>query len=644
MAQISSEDVERVREATDLVALMGERTQIRQKGRDFWCCCPFHQEKTPSCKIDGATGRWHCFGCGEGGDAFAFLMKSDGLTFPEAVRALAERAHIEIKETGGRGGGVSRDRKTRLQEVCKATADFYHRQLLCLKDPSADAARSYLGGRGLGGEVAKKWQLGFAPGRGALVRHLGSLGFTAQEMVQANVALQRDGGPLRDRFFNRAMFPIFDERGCAIAFGGRVIGQGEPKYLNSQETPLFHKSKVLFGLDKAKGAMAATGVAIVTEGYTDVIALHEAGIENAVATLGTALTLSHIRLLSRHASKRIVYLFDGDEAGKRAADRALGFIDESMTPEAGRTQVELFAVTLPDNLDPADFVAQRGADALRELLDQALPLIQYGIDRRLARHDLSTAEGRSAALADALSVLAPIKDSFLAKDYAVQLAGRTRAPEADVLSRLASLKAPRRPEAEGEGLPPQAGGWDGARQDSTVAPSPQIAPARPAAPMRRLTSAERSRLSFERELLRQLSLNPQAALDHADALASTHWHEEAHRMVAGAMLEVLAEAAAPSPMRFAAAVVERAPVADQVLAGGVGAGQATDFAERGFAEALRFVIDELALGDLRDDLAALRAQLAAPAGVPDEDRAVLLQMAALLQSQLVEKQSAHGKA
>lgn len=634
MAQISSEDVERVREATDLVALVGERTQIRQKGRDFWCCCPFHQEKTPSCKVDGATGRWHCFGCGEGGDAFSFLMKLDNLSFPEAVRTLAERAHIEIKEAAGGRPAISRDKKGRLQEVCKATADFYHRQLLCLKDPEADAARSYLGKRGLGGDVAKRWQLGFAPGRGALVRHLSSLGFTPQEMVQANVALQRDGAPLRDRFYNRAMFPIFDERGCAIAFGGRVIGQGEPKYLNSQETPLFHKSKVLFGLDKAKAAMASTGVAVVTEGYTDVIALHEAGMQNAVATLGTALTLSHIRLLSRHASKRIVYLFDGDEAGKRAADRALGFIDESMTPEAGRSQVELCAVTLPDNLDPADFVAERGADALRELIDQSVPLIQYGIDRRLARHDLSTAEGRSAALADALSVLAPIKDSFLAKDYAVQLAGRTRAPEKDVLARLAALKPPRRMGENDEGV-------SGSSDTTSSVPAP--APTHTAPRRARLSTAERSRLSFEREFLRQLSTNPQVALDRSDALAATRWHDEAHRTVATAMLEVLAERPALSPTGFVAAVVERAPIAERVLAGGVGGSEAADFAERGFLETLQFVVDELAIGDLRDEIQGIKASLAAPTGISDEERTIFLQMATVLQSQLVERQNAHGR-
>ncbi len=271
----------------------------------------------------------------------------------------------------------------------------------------------------MGGRVPKDWQLGFAPGRESLVRHLSARGFGADEMIEANVALSRNG-KLRDRFFNRVMFPINDVQGECIAFGGRVIGKGEPKYLNSQETPVFRKSQVLYGLDHAKAAMASTGCAVVVEGYTDVIMLHEAGLRNVVATLGTALTSRHLRVLSRHAQHRIVYLFDGDAAGQRAADRALQFIDDSMTPEAGRNKVELAAVTLPDDLDPADFVAQRGADALRAVIEDAQPLVQYGIDRRIERHDLSRPEGRSAALADALSVLAPIKDSLLAKDYARQ--------------------------------------------------------------------------------------------------------------------------------------------------------------------------------------------------------------------------------
>ena len=181
------------------------------------------------------------------------------------------------------------------------------------------------------------------------MRHLKSLGFSAEDMVEANVATaSKQGRGLRDRFFDRIMFPIRDVEGDTIAFGGRVVGKGEPKYLNSQETPVFHKSQVLFGLDKAKAAMASTGVAVIVEGYTDVIVMHEAGVKNVVATLGTALTVQHIRTISRHAKRRIVYLFDGDEAGQRAADRAARFLDESMLPEAGRSKIDLCAVTLPD--------------------------------------------------------------------------------------------------------------------------------------------------------------------------------------------------------------------------------------------------------------------------------------------------------
>ena len=201
------------------------------------------------------------------------------------------------------------------------------------------------------------------------------------------------------------------------------------------------------------------------EGYTDVIALSEAGVKNVVATLGTALTARHIRALSRHAQHKIVYLFDGDAAGQRAADRALQFIDRSMTPEAGRSKIELFAVTLPDDLDPADFVRQRGADELRSCLEGAQPLLKYGIERRLARHDLSTAEGRSRAMAEALQVLAPIKDSLLAKDYAVQIAGRVRAREEDALEALSRLTPPARTEeaAAAQGAGAAAGGTPGRR-------------------------------------------------------------------------------------------------------------------------------------------------------------------------------------
>ena len=610
---ISDEDINKVREATDIVALFSERVPLRQRGREYWCCCPFHNEKTPSCKIDPSTQLWHCFGCGEGGDAFGFIMKADDLSFPDAIRYLADRAHVDIHETGG--SRVPQSRKARLRKVCEETDAFYHAQLMRGKSQDAAAARAYLAGRNFGGDVPKKWHLGFAPGRQALVRHLSSLGYKPDEMIEANVAVQRDGGRVNDRFYNRVMFPINDPQGECIAFGGRVIGDGEPKYLNSQETPLFHKSNVLYGLDKAKKAMASTGIAIIVEGYTDVIALHESGIENAVATLGTALTIQHVRLISKHASKRIVYLFDGDAAGQRAADRALGFINEDMTPEAGKARVELCAVTLPDDLDPADFVAQRGAEELRSLVDGAKPLVLYGIDRRLAKHDLTSAEGRTRALSDALSVLAPIKTSLLAKDYAVQLASRLQMREADVLDALSRTQAPRMYRESGQ---------DADATETELAAQTPV-----------LSESEKSRRKFERRLLSLLAQNPSVALQNADALAQTQWRSPVNVQLSETMLEVLAEQQDITAANLISRIADRLPRA----AGFLTAASLSD--GESLEDAVSFLIEELEIGDLESSLAAMNAQMKHAEGMSQEERDIMFMSIVQIQKTLAVKRASH---
>ena len=630
MPGISDDDVRRVREASDLVAIVGERTPLRQRGRDFWCCCPFHDERTPSCKIDPSTQLWHCFGCGEGGDVFSYVMKLEDLSFPEAVRWLAERAGIQIAESGG--PSLPRGRKARLKEVCKKAAEFYHVQLMRSKAPEAAQARAYLAGRGLGGAVPNDWNLGFAPGRGALVRHLRQLGFSNEELVEANVASAPEGRGLRDRFYNRVMFPICDVQGECIAFGGRVVGQGEPKYLNSQETPIFHKSEVLYGLDKAKAAMASTGVAVVVEGYTDVIALSEAGVKNVVATLGTALTARHIRSLSRHAQRRIVYLFDGDAAGQRAADRALQFIDRTMTPEAGRSQIELCAVTLPDDLDPADFVAQRGVDELRRCLDAAQPLVKYGIERRLARHDLGTAEGRNSAVNEALSVLAPIKDSLLAKDYAVQIADRVRAREEDVLAMLAALKppAPRQEEPAPQGTP--GPGRPSAAAEGAGAPAPVRGETSA------LPSAERNRLRFEREFLCLAARRSDVGMAHVGTLSQTLWRLPAHERAAGALLDVLAEEPGLDAAETVARAEARVPGIARVLTSG-GMADGDDPAALG-----DFLAEELAIGDMEDQLAALQDRLKHDGTLSEEESRMVFSSVMGLSEELRERRSAHAVA
>lgn len=643
MAGISDDDIQKVRAASDIVALFGERTPVQRRGKDYWCCCPFHNEKTPSCKIDPATQNFYCFGCHEHGDVFTYVMKTEDVDFPDAVRRLADRAHIEIHESGS---STPRGYKERLRGVCRETRDFYHTQLMRGKSSEASAARSYLAGRGLGGSVPGDWQLGFAPGRGALIRHLSDLGYNIKEMVDANVAVSYEGKPAKDRFFNRVMFPINDVQGDCIAFGGRVIGEGEPKYLNSRDTPLFHKSNVLYALDRAKASMTATGTAIVVEGYTDVIALHESGITNAVATLGTSLTAQHIRILSRHAGKRIVYMFDGDAAGQKAIDRALNFIDHTMTPEAGPSRVELLACTLPDDLDPAEYVAARGADSLREHIErEAKPLIAFGIDRRLAAYDLSTPEGRTAAFSDAIQVLAPIKDSLLAQQYAVRIAGRLQMRENDVLDRLSHLKVPERPAYdEPYGSRPRTNGSPrGGRASAPVAEDPRgrggALPAEGAAPAPapvHIPASEVNRRRYERELLVLCAHHPSLVLDQAEVLAQTSWHVPLHVQVADALLEAVANDPQATAPQVAAAIGQACPDANGLLV-------SRDSDAQDPAVYAQFLAEELAIGDLSAQIDNYRLALAQPGALAEDERKLLLQTLATLQKELATRRGAHAR-
>lgn len=452
MARIDEEDIRRVREATDLVSLVGEHVILKQKGRLFWGCCPFHNEKTPSFKIDPSTQLWHCFGCGKGGDAFGYVMEQEKLEFPEAVRLLADRAHIEIKETDG--GGMPRGQRQRLMAACEAAEEFFHLQLMRSRDAGPSSARKYLGERGFGSKPSADWNLGFAPGHGQMCRHLQEKGFSRQELVQANLAFVGDNGRMVDRFYNRVMFPVHDLQGRTIAFGGRVIGKGEPKYLNTSETPVFHKSSNMFGIDKAKSSIVSSGCAIVVEGYTDVIAMHEADITNAVATLGTALTAQHVKLLSRFAST-IVYLFDGDAAGQKAAMRASEFIDWSSAVESGRDPIDLKVTVLPDNMDPAEFVGAKGADAMREHVAQAQPLLKFSINRVLESYDLSKPQMKVKAMEESLRILYPIRNSVMATDYINIIADRLNLEYNVVSHALKELRPPAAARREEEQAPVQ---------------------------------------------------------------------------------------------------------------------------------------------------------------------------------------------
>lgn len=420
VGRISDEDIATVRDATDVVTLISESVVLKRKGRLFWGNCPFHSEKTPSFKVDQTTGLWHCFGCGAGGDVFGFVIRRDTLEFPEAVRTLAERANITLKETDS---AYSKGPRDRVIAANTAAAAFYHQTLLTSAESDAAAARKYLASRGFGIEIAKQFEIGWAAGRTSLRDHLRAQGFTHDELILANLAVRSDGGSVRDRFWQRLTFPIRDVAGKVVAFGARTLGDDHPKYVNTGETPAFHKSRHLYGIDKAKSPIIQADTAIIVEGYTDVIAMHVAGLSNVVATLGTALTQQHIKLISRYSSK-IVFLFDADEAGLRAAEKAMEFIHLTTSPDDGRQPVQFGVATVPEGKDPADYASLAGADAVRMLVDEASPLIQFVIDRRLASNDVTTPAGRSAALAEVASVLATIKGSLLAQDYMMYVADR----------------------------------------------------------------------------------------------------------------------------------------------------------------------------------------------------------------------------
>ena len=635
MAGISEDDKNRVRAASDLVAIASDRMTLRQRGREFWGCCPFHGEKTPSFKIDPDTQLWHCFGCGEGGDVFSFIMKMDDIGFVDAVRFLAQRANIELSfdaDTQAQTGP-----KARLKEVCAETAAFYHMQLMRGRNDGAASARSYLASRHLNGDIPKSWTLGYAPGHKALVTYLHSKGFTNKEMVDANVAMVDRNNRLQDRFFNRVMFPIFDVEGSAIAFGGRVIGKGEPKYLNSQETPIFHKSNILFGLNKAKASMTSTGIAVVVEGYTDVIVLHEAGITNAVATLGTSLTIQHIRALSRHAKKGIVYLFDGDEAGQRAADRALQFIDESMLPESGQRQVELKAVTLPDGKDPAEFVQSSGADALRDLLNHAQPLIRYGIDRRLSQHDLNNFEDKGRALMAIVNILAPIKQSILAQEYASYAADRLHVDLQIVLDKLAHAKVrpPLGTDSQGRSqVRSQYGASSNAarQQDGTGQIGMNAAHTES---RRQLSPQERDRLRVEREFLALCAHNPQVGLGYIGSLAQTKWHRKMHEDVAFALMEVLSQSPALSAAELVMNVESITPGAAALLTG-------VDTNPQYEVDCVaRFLSEELSIGDMEQNVREMNAQLKDVEHYSEDDRELIYAALVAMQKDLAQVRRNH---
>jgi DNA primase len=439
--RIRDESIAELREATDVVALVGEYVTLRPGGGTrMKGLCPFHQEKTPSFTVDSARRLWHCFGCSQGGDAIDFLMKQETLSFTEAVERLAHRAGIELRYEGRSAGERgSMGRKSRLVAAHAEAVEFYHRALVSF--PEGRTARAYLSSRGVDRAVAERFRLGWAPGGSweALVGHLRGKGFRPEELTEAGLARTGARG-LRDAFHARVLFPIFDVAGDPVAFGGRLLDVDEgrgPKYVNTAETPIWHKGRALYALNWAKSEIVKAGFAVVVEGYTDVIACHQAGVGQAVATCGTALRADHFKLLGRFTG-RIVLAFDADAAGGRAAGR--GVAELVAAPEAS---LSAHVLTMPDGLDPAEYVGRYGGDAFRELVEAAQPLVRWWLDWKLASFDLSQPEGKVLAARELVPILRSVPDALQRTEYARSVVQRLHLDEREYLAMIAGQPATR---------------------------------------------------------------------------------------------------------------------------------------------------------------------------------------------------------
>ncbi|HVE75590.1 MAG TPA: DNA primase [Actinomycetota bacterium] len=418
--RIVTEDIQELRERTDLIEVIGAHMSLKKAGRTYKGLCCFHQEKTPSFTVDPARQLFHCFGCGKGGDIFTFLREAEGMTFTEAAERLAERAGMTLRFEGGaakKEGG-----RAALIAACKEAAAFYSEFLK--SRPEAAAARKYLEGRGLTPEDAQAWQLGFSPpGRDTLYRHLLDKKFTSKQVVDAGLVLVGERGEHRDRFRGRVMFPIPDLSGNIVGFGARAMGDDQPKYLNSpsQEGSIYQKSKLLYGLDRSRADMVKGGTAIVTEGYTDVIGLHKAGYPCAVATCGTALSEEHFALIKRFC-ERVVLAFDADAAGAIASERGFGI--------HAKVGLEVLVAPPPKGKDPADVALEEGHDAVEAMLDGAVPLMRFVLEQEMQRQKLDTAEGKARAVRSAVALLSWEPNRVARSEHGLWLAARVGvAPE-----------------------------------------------------------------------------------------------------------------------------------------------------------------------------------------------------------------------
>lgn len=429
---IADHILEQIRQNNDIVEVIGSYFPLKRAGANFRALCPFHKEKTPSFNVNPQKQIWHCFGCGAGGDVFTFVMKFENLDFISAVRRLAERTgvRLEFEETASE---PNRDQKELLFRLHEQVAEFFHQTLL--KEKSAEPARAYLKKRGITADVVKRWRLGYSPDAwDALIQWAASRKFSAELLETAGLALRRERGDgFYDRFRGRLMFPICDEQGRVVAFSGRILtdAKDQPKYVNSPETPIFQKGKILFALDKAKRAILDEKFAIVCEGQVDTISCHEAGMTNVVAPQGTALTEQHARILKRYAEE-VVLMFDADAAGQNAVVR-------SAEPlwEAG---LVIRVAVLPQGHDPDSFVKEMGAEKLKNLITKAPSFFVYLLEHLSKQYDPNTDGGKVQIAQQMAAWLARIPNPVLFARYAQEASKRLQLTGTSIEQEILKLR------------------------------------------------------------------------------------------------------------------------------------------------------------------------------------------------------------
>ncbi|MGK2956276.1 MAG: DNA primase [Solirubrobacterales bacterium] len=495
MSKFTPDTIDRVRAAADMVEIVSAHTELRRQGARWTGLCPFHDERSPSFGIHAEDKLYHCFGCQVGGDLFDFVVATENIDFPAAVELLADRYGVEVtREKEDPQAEERRKTRTRLSELLERAASYYSAYFH--ESPEAGKAREYLAGRGLGEEILREFGVGYSPSAwDALIMRGQQAGFTVAELAKTGLAQKGRNGGMYDRFRERITFPIRDPRGRAVGFGARAMrDEQKPKYLNSAENEIFHKSEILYGIDRARGPMAKAGRAVVVEGYTDVIALHQAGMTEAVGVMGTAITEPQLALLSATV-ENIVLALDADAAGRKAMLRA-------QQVAAGR-KLHIRVASMPAGEDPAEMVvAEGGADRFRDLVDNAVDLPEFQLDLIMGGVDTGSPQDRDRGLAEAVPVLAEVPAGATREELVRRVAEGLGIDPTVVVARVTSA-----PEPQPETRSPAGGASSGQAPAETPVPASAL-----------LSQRERQ----ERHLLAMCVAKPDEGRAYIDRLEPKH--------------------------------------------------------------------------------------------------------------------------